>query len=76
MLPPQAMLRYGGRVSFARGASAWYEDMGRVREASCALGAYAAPDAADLPLRSARLTRNTTAYLLWRTPAYDGISLS
>ena len=76
LLPPQAMLRYGGRVSFARGASAWYEDMGRVREASCALGAYAAPDAADLPLRSARLTRNTTAYLLWRTPAYDGISLS
>ncbi len=55
LLPPRH-LHYGDRVSFARGASAWYEDMGRVREASCALGAYAAPDAADLPLRSARLT--------------------
>ena len=76
LLPSPASLHYGDRVSFARGASAWYEDMGRVREAPCAPGAYAAPDAADLPLRSARLTCNTTAYLLWRTPAYDGIALS
>ncbi|MBX9032895.1 RICIN domain-containing protein [Gordonibacter massiliensis (ex Traore et al. 2017)] len=76
LLPPPASLHYGDRVTFARGASAWYEDMGRMREASCAPGAYADADASGPLMRSARLTRNTVAYLVWRTPAYDGIALS
>lgn len=76
LFPPSASLHYGDRAAFARGASAWYEDMGRVREASCAQGAYAEADASGPPMRMARLVRNTAAYLLWRTPAYDGIALS
>lgn len=76
VLPAAEGRFHGERAAFARGPSAWYEDGGRVREASCALGAYATADAVGAPLRSARLTRNTTAYLLWEVPSYDGISVS
>ncbi|MEG0461275.1 RICIN domain-containing protein [Gordonibacter sp.] len=76
MLPASEMRFCGDRVTFARGPSVWFDDMGRTREASCAAGAYADAAASGPLMRSARLTRNTTAYLLWSTPAYDGIALS
>lgn len=76
MLPALEARFYGDRVAFARGKSAWYDDMGRTREAACAAGAYADAAASGPLMRTARLTCNTTAYLLWRTPAYDGIAVS
>lgn len=75
-LPPATTWYYGDRVAFERGPSAWFEERGRVREAACEQGAYADATATGSVQRTARLTRNTTAYLKWRTPAYDGISLS
>lgn len=76
MLPAPEARFYGERVVFARGKSAWYSDMGRTREAACAPGAYADAAASGPLMHTARLTCNTTAYLLWRTPAYDGIAVS
>ncbi len=75
-LLPLATEHYvGERVSFAQGSSVWYEDMGSVREAACAVGAFAEADAGGSPLLTARLTKNTLVYLCWRVPAYDGIAL-
>lgn len=76
VLPSSEIQFYGMRVSFSRGPSVWFEDMGRTREAFCAAGAYAESTASGPLLRAARLVRNTTVYLLWRIPAYDGIALS
>ncbi|HIW76869.1 MULTISPECIES: RICIN domain-containing protein [Gordonibacter] len=76
VLPASAGLYYGDRVTFASGPSVWYREMGRVREAACEQGAYADASAAGPPMTSARLTRDTVAYLVWGTPAYDGISLA
>ena len=76
VLPSSKTQFYGTRVLFSRGPSVWFEDMGRTREASCAEGAYAEAAASGPLLRVARLVRNTTVYLLWRIPAYDGIALS
>lgn len=75
-LPDGRTLRFGERVVFERGAPAWFEERGRVRMATCDLGAYASAAAEGVAQRAARLVRNTEAYLLWRTPAYDGIELS
>lgn len=75
-LPTAIVLHYGDQVTFERGASAWFKEHGRVREASCEQGAYVDASAAGSAQRTARLTRNTVAYLMWRTPAYDGIALS
>lgn len=76
LIPPDAMLHYGDRVSFKRGQSAWIENHGRVREATCEPGVYSAPDATTPPSDSVRLTCNTHVYLQWSLPAYDGIALS
>ncbi|WP_162610860.1 RICIN domain-containing protein [Gordonibacter sp. An230] len=76
VLPGGCTLRFGERVSFERGAPAWFEERGRVRTALCDPGAYATAAAEGVAQRMARLVRNTEAYLLWRTPAYDGIELS
>lgn len=76
LLPSPTLHYHGDKATFERGASVWYEDMGKVREATCASGAYAVPDATGPLMRSARLTRNTVVYLAWRTSAYDGIALS
>lgn len=76
LLPPSSAHRFGERVVFVGGASVWYEDMGRVREAACAAGAYADLSAAGPLMRFARITCNTIVYLTWKTPSYDGIALS
>ncbi len=76
LLPKPSTHYYGASVTFSRGPQVWYEDMGRMREATCAWGAYASADGTGELMRSARLTRNTTVYLMWRTSAYDGIALS
>lgn len=75
-LPAATTWYYGDRVTFERGPSAWFEERGRMREAACEQGAFADATATGSVQRTARLTRNTVAYLKWRTPAYDGISLS
>lgn len=75
-LPETRSFWYGDRVSFACGAPAWFEEHGRVREATCEPGAYADAAATGSPLLAARLTCNATAFLRWRTPVYDGIALS
>lgn len=76
ILPPDRTLRFDERVVFERGAPAWFEERGRVRKASCEPGAYADASASGTAQRTARLTANTTAYLCWRIPAYDGIAIS
>lgn len=75
-LPASQTLHYGDRVTVARGASLWFEDQGRTREAVCDLGAYPTSEARGTPARTIKLTSNTVAYLRWRVPAYDGIALS
>ena len=75
-LPASQTLHYGDRVSVERGASIWFEDRGRVREAVCDSGAYTTSEAVGAPARTIKLTCNTVAYLRWRVPAYDGIALS
>ena len=75
-LPPSQTLHYGDRVSLTRGASIWFEDRGRAREAVCDPGAYATSEATGTPARTIKLTGNTVAYLKWRVSAYDGIALS
>ncbi|WP_080802103.1 RICIN domain-containing protein [Arabiibacter massiliensis] len=76
VLPPKRELRHGDLAVFDRGAPVWFEERGRVREAACEQGAYADAAAHGVAQRTARLTCNTTAYLRWRTPSYDGIAVS
>lgn len=75
-LPQARELFYGERLSFDRGGSAWFEQHDRMREATCEPGAYATPAGEGGLARSARITRNTVAYLQWSVPVYDGIALS
>lgn len=75
-LPQQRALFYGDRLSFDQGDNVWFEQHDRMREATCEPGAYATPAGEGSPARSARITRNTVAYLQWAVPAYDGITLS
>ncbi len=75
-LPPASRHRYGDRVSYVRGKTVWFEDMGRAREMPCVLGAFADASASGTIMRTGHLTRNTTVYLDWAILAYDGIALS
>lgn len=75
-LPPDETRFYGDRLSFDRSPSVWFEQHGRMREATCDPGAYATSAGDGIPARSVRLTANTVAYLQWTTPTYDGITLS
>lgn len=75
-LPSGHEVFYGDRVVFSQGRSAWYEGHGKVREAVCARGAYATAEGAGTPALAARITGDTVAYLAWRLPEYDGISVS
>lgn len=74
-LPPGTRHRFGERVVFARGKTVWFEDMGWVREMPCASGAFANAQGSGAIMRSGRLSRNTTVYLDWIIPSYDGIAL-
>lgn len=76
VLPLMQTGYYGDRVSVARGASIWFEERARAREAVCDLGAYATAAAEGAPSPTLKLTCNTLAYLRWRVPLYDGIALS
>lgn len=75
-LPLSQTLFYGERLSFEQMPSVWLEEHGRVREAVCEPGFYANPEGSGTAARSVRLTCNTTVYLQWGIPAYDGIALS
>lgn len=75
-LPQPCELFYGDRLSFEQGSSVWFEKHGRMREATCEPGVYATSAGEGSPARSARITCNTTAYLQWSVPAYDGITVS
>lgn len=75
-LPEPRELYYGERLTFERGPGVWFEQHDRMREAACEAGAYATPAGEGVPTRSARITRNTVAYLQWSIPVYDGIALS
>lgn len=76
LLPDSKTLYYGARVSLARGRSAWLEVQGRAREAQCDPRAYATSAGDGAASSTMRLTGNTTVYLQWSIPAFDGIALS
>lgn len=76
LLPDPKTLYYGARVSLARGRSAWLEVQGRAREAQCDPRAYTTSAGDGAASSTMRLTGNTTVYLQWSIPAFDGIALS
>lgn len=76
ILPSVSRHRFGDRIIYARGRTMWFEDMGRVREMPCALGAFADASASGAIMRTGHLTSNTTVYLDWAILVYDGIALS
>lgn len=76
LLPAAQVYRFGQTVSFARGAPVWFEDKASVREVVCLMGAYSDAKAEGTAAKTARLVRNTTVYLKWDTPRYEGIELS
>lgn len=75
-LPSPVSLYYGERLSFERGQSVWFKQHERMREVACEVGAYTNPAGEGVVAQSARITCNTTAYLQWSAPVYDGIALS
>lgn len=78
LLPTREWHYYGDTVSFvttaggSRGASVWYNDMGQ-RELSAEKGVYGDRSGTGTLVKSAKLVKNTTVYVLWRGLGYDGV---
>lgn len=78
LLPTREWHYYGDTVSFvttaggSRGASVWYNDMGQ-RELPAEKGVYGDRSGTGTLVKSAKLVKNTTVYVLWRGLGYDGV---
>lgn len=73
LLPQSKTYRYGATVSTPQLGSLWYEDHDALREVPFWPKAFLGPSTDAYQLNSVRLIQNTTLYLAWLSPSYDGI---
>lgn len=75
LVPASKTLRWGALVSTPSLSSVWYSSYGAVREMPFWRQLYLGPEDDAKRVASVRLTRNTTLYLNWLSPDFDGIAV-
>lgn len=73
ILPTSKEFYWGTTVTFEKGKSLWFKDMGQAREMVPSDGVFGNPSGTGTPQKTAVLTSDTTAYIEWQGATYDGV---